>query len=254
MADIVKGLKNVWMKGMEAIGDTASNIANNTKYKVQEMNLINRRHEILSDFGQQAYALWQHGVQFPEELQQQLEELSKVDESLNTIRAERLAYLQTIEEEKNARAAAEVENEDFTQDETASEEVAANEMNDEIPVMEMPAAEAVEADCEDDAVPTLEIPEEAAETTEKTSDELFEDAIEQLMADDAPAAPGAPKAPEGTRSEFEKKVGRALDTVQDKVSKLGKVIDRSVQNLAKVVLQNEEKQEKAKEDGNKTEQ
>ena len=72
MADIVKGLKSVWMRGMEAIGDTASNIANNTKYKVQEMNLINRRHEILSDFGTHAYALWQSGMKFPKELEKQL--------------------------------------------------------------------------------------------------------------------------------------------------------------------------------------
>ena len=41
--------------------------------------------------------------------------------------------------------------------------------------------------------------------------------------------------------ELGKKVNRALDTVQDKVSRFGKVIDRSVQNLAKVVLQNEDK-------------
>ena len=253
MADILKGLKSVWMRGMEAIGDTASNIANNTKYKVQEMNLINRRHEILSDFGQQAYALWQQGVQFPEELQLQLEELSKVDESLNTIRAERLAYLQTIEDEKNARA--ETENDDFAQEEAApaAETTADEEADTEIPVMEMPVSEGEEADAEDAAVPTLAIPE-AAQTAEKTSDDLFEDAIEQLIADDAPAAPEEPKEAENNLSEFEKKVGRALDTVQVKVSKLGKVIDRSVQNLAKVVLQNEEKQDKSKETNHKSEQ
>ena len=71
MADLKTSLKSAWMKGMEAIGNTASNIASNTKYKVQEMNLINRRREILSDFGAQAYEMWQKGEQFPEKLARQ---------------------------------------------------------------------------------------------------------------------------------------------------------------------------------------
>ena len=40
MADIVKGLKSVWMRGMEAIGDTASNIANNTKISIKTVLLF----------------------------------------------------------------------------------------------------------------------------------------------------------------------------------------------------------------------
>ena len=266
MADIVKGLKNVWMKGMEAIGDTASNIANHTKYKVQEMNLINRRHEILEDFGAQAYALWQQGEKFPEELQKQLEELSRVDETLNTIRAERLAYLQTMEEEKAARAAAEEAGKAPEAEEDASVEANPDvempdapvsvDMPDEpacceapvdepyAPTMKLPEEEASsDASADDSDVPTLEIPAEVPGKQDAPV-EPFEDPIEALMRDQAPAAPEMEKPVSAQRSEFEKKVGRALDTVQDKVSKLGRVIDRSVQNLAKVVLQNEDKQDK----------
>ena len=98
MADIGSSLKNIWLKGMEAIGNTASNIASNTKSKVDEMNLVNRRAEILKDFGNQAYALFLKGEHFPEELDAQLRELVKLDEDLNDLRAERLAGVKASEE------------------------------------------------------------------------------------------------------------------------------------------------------------
>ena len=91
MADFGSAVKNIWMKGMEAIGNTASSIASNTKYKVEEMNMMNRRAEILADFGSKAYALWQKGEHFPAELEEQLSELKKLDEKLNDMRAERYA-------------------------------------------------------------------------------------------------------------------------------------------------------------------
>lgn len=91
MADIGASIKGIWLKSMEAIGNTASSIANSTKSKVDEMNLVNRRAEILKDFGNQAYALWQQGERFPEALEKQLRELEKLDEMLNDLRAERLA-------------------------------------------------------------------------------------------------------------------------------------------------------------------
>lgn len=90
MAEIGKNLKNLWLRGMQAIGTTASNIASNTKYKVDEMNLINRRREILNDFGAKAYSLWQKGESFPDELDRELCELKELDEKLNDLRAERL--------------------------------------------------------------------------------------------------------------------------------------------------------------------
>ena len=95
MAEIKKSLKSIWLKSMEAISNTASNIASNTKYKVDEMNIVNRRREILSDFGAQAYELWQKGEHFPECLEALLRELSELDEALNAIRTEKLAGVNT---------------------------------------------------------------------------------------------------------------------------------------------------------------
>lgn len=101
MAEIRKSLKGIWLKSMEAISNTASNIASNTKYKVDEMNIVNRRREILSDFGAQAYELWQKGEKFPEQLDELLKELSELDEALNAIRIEKLAGVKTEQEEQD---------------------------------------------------------------------------------------------------------------------------------------------------------
>lgn len=159
MADLVKSLKTAWMKGMEAIGNTASNIASNTKYKVQEMNLINRRREILSDFGAQAYEMWQKGETFPEKLEEQLRELSRVDEELNVIRTERLAGVKTEDEE----AAEAVPEEAVEEGVEAPDE--AVESDDAVPTMDVPEQEAPETapeQAKSEPVPTLEdvFPEE----------------------------------------------------------------------------------------------
>ena len=80
MADLGKNLKSIWMKGMEAIGNTASNIASNTKYKVDEMTLQNRRRELGGDLSSAVYAMWMKGTEFPPELTRMLEEMQQLDE------------------------------------------------------------------------------------------------------------------------------------------------------------------------------
>lgn len=113
MAEIGKSLKGIWLKSMEAISNTASNIASNTKYKVDEMNLVNRRREILSNFSAQCYEMWQKGVRFPEELEAQLQELSQLDEALNAIRVEKVAG---VKSEEAADEAAAQDNEQATEE------------------------------------------------------------------------------------------------------------------------------------------
>lgn len=100
MADLAKTLKGAWIKGMEAIGTAANNIASNTKYKMDEMNIINRRREILSDFGAKAYDLWQKGTRFPEQLEAQLQELSELDVRLNELRMQKLSNVPADDAEK----------------------------------------------------------------------------------------------------------------------------------------------------------
>ena len=102
MPELSKSLKGIWLKSMQAISNTASNIASNTKYKVDEMNIVNRRRDILSNFGSQAYEMWQKGVVFPEPLQSLLAELCELDEQLNAIRTEKLAGINTEEKPQKA--------------------------------------------------------------------------------------------------------------------------------------------------------
>ena len=188
MADINSNLKNIWMKGMEAIGRTASSIASNTKYKVDEMNLVNRRREILADFGPRAYALWQKGVSFPEELQASLQELSQLDEKLNDMRAEK--YAAGVKQEKAEEAEPETENDAVREDEapeTVAED-AATENGTEI--VEEETAVAVESEEEipepETDGPETDIPVEAAEPA---ADEAVPEAPEEEESDSEQPAP-----------------------------------------------------------------
>ena len=130
MADFRSSIKGIWMKGMEAVGNAASSIASSTKSKVDEMNLVNRRTEILKDFGNRAYALWLKGEQFPEELASQLQELAKLDDQLNDLRAERLAGVkpetkqeEALDSDTDAADTGDTDEQDkFTEDEFSREE------------------------------------------------------------------------------------------------------------------------------------
>ena len=87
--DIRDRVKNIWMKGMDSIGSTAASIASNTRYKVDEMNLQNRRRDLAQDLSGRVYSLWQKGEAFPPEIEKLLKELQHVDETLNDMRAAR---------------------------------------------------------------------------------------------------------------------------------------------------------------------
>jgi len=97
---------------------------------VDEMNLVNRRTEILKDFGNRAYALWLKGEQFPEELASQLQELAKLDDQLNDLRAERLAGVkpetkqeEALDSDTDAADTGDTDEQDkFTEDELSREE------------------------------------------------------------------------------------------------------------------------------------
>ncbi|MBQ9251813.1 MAG: hypothetical protein IJ188_04170 [Clostridia bacterium] len=198
MADLGSSIKGIWLKGMEAIGNTASNIATNTKSKVDEMNLVNRRAEILKDFGNQAYALWLKGEHFPEELANQLQELQKLDDQLNDLRAERLAGVKVesaekqpeIKEEEEAQVEAlEVEEVSSVETiDTQDSDEAADETTEEPPVIrvENPEAEAEPAvefsDAINDLFENIPTVEEETEKVNSTLDTL-ENHLKEFSAD-----------------------------------------------------------------------
>ena len=133
--DIRDRIKSLWLKGMKAVGNTAANIANNTRYKVDEVTIQNRRREVLNDLAYKAYALWLMGEIFPDQMDKLLNELKQLDEQLNDIRAEKYALSQKPERTENtvtdAGEAEEQEEElPFSQEENSSVSKEINEMFD----------------------------------------------------------------------------------------------------------------------------
>ncbi len=224
MADLGQSLKNIWMKGMEAIGNTASNIANNTRFKVDEMNMLNRRREILSDFGAKAYALWQKGEKdiFPEELQEQLRELSALDEKLNDLRAERYASGLVQEETEQLEEPEEPEEPEESEEPEEPEEPAEADEPEE-PEKAGEAEEAAETDAECEA----EKPEE--ENTEETAEPEGPETIPVLqMPEPEEAQPKSSSLSSAIDELFEK-----APSVEEMAEKVNSSLDRMGENLKK---------------------
>ena len=233
MAEFGNNLKNIWMKGMEAIGNTASSIASNTRFKVDEMNMVNRRAEILKDFGAKAYELWQKGAHFPEELEEQLQELGKLDEKLNDLRAERFAGVQVKEkEEAPAKEAAE------EAEETAGEAVSDIEDTAE------DAAEAVTEEIEEAAATVTEAAEEIAETFDDPAEEAKESIPVIRVETPAETRQSGPTLSETINSLFEKvpsadeaveKVNSALDSLESGLKQFSDGLDEKIDDLTKKI-------------------
>ena len=94
MAGFGNKVKLTVLKGMEAVGQSASSLASNAQQKLQELNLETQRREILSAFPLKAYDLWQKGEALPEPLDKMLRELSDLDERLGVLRAQRYAKVE----------------------------------------------------------------------------------------------------------------------------------------------------------------
>ena len=213
MIDIGKNFKNIWMKGMEAVGRRASDIASNTKYKVDEMNMVSRRAEIMKDFGMRAYALWQKGEHFPEELDAQLKELSELDEKLNDMRAERYA---SIKQEPSP---------DTSNDDNASKDKLDSEEKESVPEAE---SEETNENLQDEINEAAdEMPIIQVESIEKTNlnDEVTDsnpnlcDAINDLFQN-IPSA-----------DETAEKVNDALDSLEDGLKKFSDGLDEKIDQI-----------------------
>jgi len=236
------------MKGMEAIGNAASSIASNTKSKVDEMNLMNRRAEILKDVSTQAYALWLKGEKFPEAIDSLLKELSELDETLVDLRAERLAGVKTGSGKEEAAGetvpADETEAADHSQ---ISGEAAAEDADESADSKEDQEDQNAEASPEG-AEPDGETAPDADETEEETASEASgnadaeeKDAVPVIRVENGPEAPKADsslssaindlfeKAP--SAEEAAQKVNSVLDSLEDQLKDFSDSIGESIQGL-----------------------
>lgn len=136
MGNLGYGVKTAFLKGLEALGKTASNLSDAAQHKLSEMNLENRRREVLASIPKCVMQLWQDGVELPEPLSDLLNELADVEQQLAAMRPQ-----------PKAAPAEEASAEEEVEEET------------EVEALEEPAEEAV--------TPACECSEEAAETEEE---------------------------------------------------------------------------------------
>lgn len=114
-----------FLRGMEALGTTASNLASNAKLKAAEINLENRRREILTNFSLRAFEMWQKGEKLPGALSEMLSELSDIEDKLSVLRAQKYAKVPQPEGAPKATASPM-----GTEDDTADAAEAADQPSD----------------------------------------------------------------------------------------------------------------------------
>ena len=146
MASLGNNLKVAFLRGLEAVGRGASNMASNAHQKLNEINLETRRRELLSEMPVRALDLWQQGEPMPQPLGEMLRELSELDEELTVLRAQRYARVET---------------ESPTQDEPSADELSeapADELS-EAPADEPPAGEEAADEMEQEQAPAPVVPD-----------------------------------------------------------------------------------------------
>lgn len=82
MADIRRSVRDLFLQGVEAVNNAANHVANATRSKVDELNLRNRRKELLDALASDLYEQWQKGLELPEAMTKTLELISGIDGQL----------------------------------------------------------------------------------------------------------------------------------------------------------------------------
>ncbi len=89
MPEIGENLKNFVLKGIEAIGNKANDIASTAKQKVDEYNLANEQKELFSAIGSKVFELFKQGAVLPDEVSDEMKKAMEIEQELNRIRAEK---------------------------------------------------------------------------------------------------------------------------------------------------------------------
>lgn len=82
MGDIRRSVRDLFLQGVEAVNNAANHVANATRSKVDEMNLRNRRRELMETLAGTIYEQWQQGLELPEKLTETLEQIRDIEEQL----------------------------------------------------------------------------------------------------------------------------------------------------------------------------
>ena len=89
MADIRRSVRELFLKGVEAVNTAAGHVADATRSKVDELNLQNRRKELMDALAVAVYEQWLAGCDVPQALHDKLVELKSIDEQLAALTEKR---------------------------------------------------------------------------------------------------------------------------------------------------------------------
>ena len=201
MSEIGENLKNIVMKGIEALGNKANNFASSARQKVGEFNLANEQKDLFSAIGSKVFELAQQGVEFPDELKEDLGKAAEITAELEKIRAEKEAA------------------------ENAEEEAAENAPTyQEAPAAESPAAEAPAAAeyaaADDRDVPVIEVEKTKDEEDGEFADCPLSSAINDLFEKMPPV------------DKMMDKVNSSLDELGDNLRKFSGEFDKQLNEFA----------------------
>ena len=173
MSEFTTKIKDILTDGIRVVSNAATAVAGATRYKLDELDRVSRRREAIGELGEKAFALFQAGVEMPEEVLPLLNELAALDEGLQAMRAEheeqKIANKQKKQEEavarKEQRAAEKAAR-------AAAKEAADNALADA--QADMVAEDAAEAE-------NIPVMEETAEEVAETAEEAEVKADDDLM-------------------------------------------------------------------------
>lgn len=141
MANLGNNVKTAFLKGLEALGKTASSLTDAAQQKLSEMNLETRRRELMTEIPKCVMQLWKDGVELPEALNGLLSELADLEAKIAVIHPQ---------PEPKAEEPAE-EAEEPAEEEPAEEPAEEPEAEEEQPCEEAPAEEIAEEPAEEPA-------------------------------------------------------------------------------------------------------
>ena len=136
MSEIGENLKSFLKKGIEVIGNKASDLASNAKQKVGEYNLANEKKDLFSAIGSKIYDNYLNGDTVPEGLEEELTRITEIDQELEAIRAEKEKAGESAEGDAGEPGERVQTEEEVSAEEPAAAEYAAKDDSD-VPVIEI---------------------------------------------------------------------------------------------------------------------
>ena len=136
MSEIGENLKSFLKKGIEVIGNKASDLASNAKQKVGEYNLANEKKDLFSAIGSKIYDNYLNGDTVPEGLEEELTRITEIDQELEAIRAEKEKAGESAESNAGEPGGRVQTEEEVSAEEPAAAEYAAKDDSD-VPVIEI---------------------------------------------------------------------------------------------------------------------